>query len=33
LFKVGPLALGLFILVLSLVFIDFYVKPPETEEE
>ena len=32
-FKVGPLAIGLIVLVLALVFINFYVKPPKIEEE
>ena len=32
-FEVGPIAIGLFVLVLALVFIIFYVKPPKIEEE
>jgi len=32
-FEVGPIAIGLIILIIALVFITFYVKLPKTEEE
>lgn len=32
-FEFGPVAIGLIVILLALLFVVFYVKPPKTEED